>query len=97
MLVASRRVLPCHAPVLGDALQVAIPLRRCGLDHLARHGGRALRDDDGLVRLALDDAVVNAILAIGAVAGKSRHWACDLVEQGTGLRRVVHAQTQHAP
>jgi len=39
--------------------------------------------------MALGDAGVNAILIVGAVAGERRHRARDLVEQGTGLRRVV--------
>jgi len=88
--VVSRRVLPRHAPVLGDVLEVAVPLRGCGLGRVARHGTCARRDDDGRVRMALGDAGVNAIPVVGAVAGERRHRARDLIEQGTGLRRVVH-------
>ena len=40
--------------------------------------------------MALGDAGVNAIPVVAAVAGDRRHHARDLVEQGTGLRRVVH-------
>ncbi len=88
--VVSRRVLPRHAPALGDALQVAVPLRGCGLGHVAGHGACARRDDHGRLRMALGDAGVNAIPVVGAVAGERRHGPCDLVEQGADLRRVVH-------
>jgi len=87
--VVSRRVLPCHAPVLGNVLQVAVPLCWCGLGHLARHGVCARRDNHGRFRMALGDVGVNAILVVGAVAGERRYRARDLVKQGTGLGRVV--------
>src|SRR4051812_2413987 len=51
--VISRRRLPAHPALLGDELQVAVPLRRRGLGRGAGHGGRARRNDDVRVRLAL--------------------------------------------
>ena len=50
----------------------------------------ARRDDDSRFGMALGDAGVSAILVVGAVAGERRHGSCNLVEQGAGLRRVVH-------
>ena len=88
--VVSGRVLPRHAPVLGDVPQVAVSLRGCGLGRVAGHGVCARRDNHGRVRMALGDAVVDAILVVAAVTGERRHGTCDLVEQGAGLRRVVH-------
>jgi len=52
--------------MLGDVLQVAVPLCWCGLGRVARHRGRARRDDDSRFRVALSDAVVNTILVIRA-------------------------------
>ncbi len=48
------------------------------------------RLDHGRLRMALGDAVVDAVLVVPAVAGERGHGSCDLVEQGTGLGRVVH-------
>jgi len=77
-IVVSRRILPCHAPVLGDVrrtsrfdvLQVAVPLRGRSFGRVARHGGRARRDNHGRVRMALGDVVINAVLVVAAVAGE---------------------------
>jgi len=58
--VVSRRVLPRHAPVLGDALQVTVPLRGCGLGRVARHRGRTGRDNQrshNLAKLLFDLSV----------------------------------------
>ncbi len=68
--VASRPLQPSHAAVRADVrrtsrfdvLRVAVALGRCGLGRVARHGGRAWRDDDGRFRVALGDAGVNAVL-----------------------------------
>ena len=38
--VVPGRLLPGHAPVLGDELQMAVALCRRGLGRLARHGRR---------------------------------------------------------
>jgi len=57
---------------------------------VARHGGRAWRDDYGRLGVALRDGPINRLAVVGTVARERRHRARDLVEQGTGLRRVVH-------
>ena len=62
----SRRALPLHAPVPGNVLEVAVPLRRCALSRVAGHRGRTRRDDDGRFRMALGDAGVDAILVVRA-------------------------------
>src|SRR5215210_9578052 len=43
--IVARGLLPAHPSLLGDELQVAVPLRRRGLGRGAGHGGRARRDD----------------------------------------------------
>ncbi len=52
--------------MLGNMLQVAVPLRGRSLGRVAGHGGRARRDNHGRFRVALSDAVVDAILVIRA-------------------------------
>jgi len=76
--------------VLDDLLKVTVPLRGCDLGRVAGHRCRARRDDNGRLRMALGDAIVDAILIVAAVAGERGHRARDLVEQGTGLGRIVH-------
>ncbi len=73
----------------GDVLEMAVALRGRALGRLARHGGRARRDNHGRFRVALGNAGVNTVPVVGAVAGEGGHRARDLVERGTGLRRVV--------
>src|SRR3954453_15342025 len=65
--VVARRLLPSHAPLLGDELEVAVPLRRRSLGRLARHRRRARQDDDGGLRVALGHVGVNTFLVVGAV------------------------------
>src|SRR3954449_10649838 len=60
--VVARGLLPAHSALLGDELQVAVPLRRRGLGRGAGHGGRARRDDDVRARVALGHVGVNALL-----------------------------------
>ena len=74
----------------GNVLEVAVPLRRCALSRVARHGVRAWRDNHDRHGMALGHAGVDAILVIRTVGGERRHRPCDLVEQGIGLRCVVH-------
>src|SRR4051794_41862385 len=50
--VVARGLLPAHPALLGDELQVAVPLRRRGLGRGAGHGGRARRNGDGPAPLA---------------------------------------------
>jgi len=90
VLVISRRVLPRYAPVLGNVLQVAVPLHGGGFGRVAGHRSRMWRHNHGRLRMALGDAGVDAILVVASVAGERRHRAGDLVEQGTGLGRVAH-------
>ncbi len=63
-------------------LQVAVPLRGCGLGRAAGNRGRARQDDDSRFRVALGDAVVNTILVIAPVAGERSHRARDLIGKG---------------
>ncbi len=88
--VVARRALPLHAPVPGNVLEMAVPLCRCGLGRVARHSVRARRDDNSRFGMTFGNPGVDAILVIRAVGGERRHGSCDLVQQGIGLRRVVH-------
>jgi len=81
--------LPGHAVVLGDVLQMAVPLRRRGLGCLARHGGRARRDDDGRFGVALGNTGTDAVLVVSTIGGERGHHSCDLVEQRADLGAVV--------
>jgi len=83
------RLLPGHAPVFGNVLQVAVALRGRGRGRVARHGGRARWNDNGRFWMALGNAGVNAVLVIPAIAGERGHRACDLIEQGADLGAVV--------
>lgn len=73
-----------------DVLDVAVVLCGFALGRFARHGGRVRRDNDHRFRVALGGASVNTVLVVRTIAGERRHRACDLIEQGTGLRAVVH-------
>src|SRR4051794_10145578 len=71
------RPLPGPAPVVGDMLEVAVPLGRRALSCLARHGGRARRHNNGRRGVALGDAGVNTVLPdlntwFGQVSGRAR-------------------------
>ena len=61
------RFLPGCASVFGDALQVVVPLRECGLGRLARHGRGTRRHDDRRFGIALGDGGSNALLVLEAV------------------------------
>jgi len=88
VFVVSRRILPRHAPVFGDDLQVAVALGWRGLGRVARHGGRTQRHDHGRLRMALGNAGVNAVLIVGAVARERGHRTRDFTEQRS--QRVRH-------
>src|SRR3954462_4199485 len=88
--VVARRLLPSHAPLLGDELEVAVPLRRRSLGRLARHRRRARRDDDLRLGVALGHVGVNTFLIVRAVRRDGGDRVRDLVEQGTDLGGVVH-------
>src|SRR3954453_50710 len=65
--IVARGVLPAHPALLGDEVQVAVPLCRRGLGRGAGHGGRARRNDDVRARVALGHVSVNALLVVRAV------------------------------
>ena len=75
--------------MLGDVLQMSFPLRGRSLCRVARHGGRARRDDDGRFRVPLGYASIDAGLVALAIVGGRGHRARDLVEQGANLGTVV--------
>src|SRR3954469_24972888 len=77
--VVARGLLPAHSALLGDELQVAVPLRRRGLGRGAGHGGRARRNDDGRARVALGHVGVNALLVVRAVRRDGGDRVLDLV------------------
>src|SRR4051795_10956429 len=87
--VVARGVLPAHPALLGDELQVAVPLRRRGLGRGAGHGGRARRNDDGRARVALGHVGVDALLVVRAVRREGGDRVLDLVQQGADLGGVV--------
>src|SRR3954468_1213791 len=87
--VVARGLLPAHPALLGDELQVAVPLRRRGLGRGAGHGGRARRDDYVRVRVALGHGGVNALLVVRAVRREGGDRVRDLVQQGADLGGVV--------
>src|SRR3954454_19969154 len=89
--VVARDLLPAHSALLGDELQVAVPLRRRGLGRGAGHGRRARRHDDVCVRMALGHVGVNALLVVRAVRRDGGERVRDLVEQGADLGGVVFA------
>ncbi len=73
-------------PLGSYALEVAVPLCWCALGHLARHRGRAWRDDHGRFGMALGDAGVDAILVVRAIGGEGRHRARGAVAWTLGWR-----------
>ncbi len=83
------RLLPGHAPVPGNVLEMAVALRGFDPGRVARHRARTRRDDDGRFGMALGNAGVDAVLVVSAVAGERGHCARDLVEQGADLGAVI--------
>jgi len=75
--------VPLHATALGDQLQVPVPLRRRAVCHSAR----TRRHNDHRIRMTLADLTVDIVAIIGAVTGKRRNRACNLLQQGTDLLR----------
>src|SRR3954447_1418058 len=58
------RLLPGRSSVLGDALQMAVPLRRRGRGRLAWHGRGTRRHDDRRFRMTPGDCGGNAFLIV---------------------------------
>ena len=82
-------LLPCCSSVLGDALQMAIPLCWRALPpRLARP--RSWRHDDQRVRMTLGECAGDAFLFVGTVRGEPGHLCRYLVEQGTNLRAILN-------
>jgi hypothetical protein len=82
-------LLPTHASMLGDALEVPIALGRSALCHLARYRTRSWWNNHFRIRIALGDGVVDASLIIGSISDEGGEWAYDLVEQGLDLRAII--------
>src|SRR3954447_22756190 len=87
--VVARGLLPAHSALLGDELQVAVPPRRRGLGRGAGHGGRARRNDDDRLGMALGHVGVNALLVVRAVRREGGDRVRDWVQQGADLGGVV--------
>src|SRR5829696_1049976 len=68
--VIPRRFLPSHPALLGDEVEVAVPLRGGGLGRLARHRRGARWYDDGCLGMVLGDRAENALLIVRPVAGE---------------------------
>ena len=83
--------LPGCPFVLGDALQMAVSLRRPGLGRLARNGSHVRGHDDRRIGAALGDGGSNALLIVGAVGGGGRRRSWHLIGQGADLGTVVDA------
>src|SRR5215212_6330394 len=60
-------LLPSHAPMLGDALEMAVALRRCGLGICRWHRARTRWHDDSRLGVARGDAGVNTFLVVRTV------------------------------
>src|SRR5829696_2291922 len=71
-------LLPSHAPVLSDTLEMAVARRRRGLGIRRWHRTRTRRHDDGRLGVARGDAGVNAFLVVRTVARDRRHGPGDL-------------------
>src|SRR3954451_4725102 len=71
--------------VLGDKLQVLIPLRGRGLGRLAWHRARPRRYDDQSIGMARGDRAGDVVPVVRPVARERRDWTRDLVEQGADL------------
>ncbi len=85
------RLLPSHASLGLDHLDVLIALAGRGARGCARHRGGARRDDDchRRVGLALRDGLIDRLAIIGAVGGYRRDLARDLAEQRTDLGGIA--------
>ncbi len=87
--VVTGGLLPSHAALLGDALEVTISLGRCSFSRSAQHRRAARRHNHCRFRVTVGNASVNTILVIGAISGDRAQRAGELIEQGANLSRVV--------
>src|SRR3954454_17812110 len=81
----ARDLLPGHAAVLGNQLQVSVALRGRGLDRLAWHRARPRRDDEPSIGMAFEDSAIDIRPVVGSVTCKRSKRARDLVEQRANL------------
>ena len=63
-------LLPAHAAVLGDELQMPVALRRRGLGRLARHRARARWHDDRRIGMACGDLAIDIVPVERTVGGE---------------------------
>ena len=83
-------LLPAHPAVLGDDLEVAVPLCGSHLGRSARDRGCPWRHDDRSITVALGNRPVDLVLIVSAVAGERSERIAELVEKRTGSRAVVN-------
>src|SRR4051812_18460141 len=88
-IIVARGPLPAHAAALSDDLQMAVPLRRCGLRGFTGHRVRAGWYDHGRLGMLHRDLGVNVVAVVRTVASERRQWPLDLLEQSVDLRAVV--------
>lgn len=68
--VVAAGLLPTHPAVLGDDLEVAVPLCGSHLGRSARDSGCPWRQDDRCSRVVRGDGGVDLVLIVGSVAGE---------------------------
>src|SRR5712671_1665259 len=66
-----------------------VALGRRGLCRCAWHRARTWWHNDHRIRMTLVDLTVDIVAIIGAVTGKRRNRARNLLQQGTDLRAVI--------
>src|SRR5882724_2949572 len=66
-----------------------VALGRRGLCRRAWHRAQTRRHNDRRIRMTLADLTVDIVAIIGAVTGKRRNRARNLLQQGTDLRAVI--------
>ena len=84
-------VLPAHAPLVPDQLDMPVALAGRGTRGRARHRGRAWRDDHGhgRVGLVLGDGAVDGLAVVCPVRDHRAKGTGDLLEQWTHLGGVA--------
>jgi hypothetical protein len=82
-------LLPPHAALLGDELQVPVAPGGGGRGRLARHRVPARRHDDRRLGVAFGDRPVHVLSVVGAVAGERGDRSLDLIEQRADSRAVI--------
>lgn len=88
-LVIAGFILPSHAAMLGDDLQVTVYRGGCRLRCVAGHGVGAWRDDSGRLGMTHGDLAINAVLIVSTAGGERRDRAVHLIEQGPHLRSII--------